>query len=150
MKITIVYASRSGNTRRLAEAVAEALRAVGSVSLMAAESASLEDETDLLIVGGPTEGHGMTPPMKQFLDRLGRLAGVSATAFDTRLKWPMWLSGSAAKQIAKGLEAAGANLVGPPESFFVTNEPKLYEGELERAARWALSLVSADRAAMSV
>lgn len=149
MKIAVVYASRSGNTGRVAEAIADALRPAGSVRLMAAEIANLDGDTDLLIVGGPTEGHSMTPPVRQFVERLGRVPGVSAAAFDTRVSWPTWLSGSAAKQIAKALEEAGANLVAPPESFYVTTEPKLHEGELERAARWALTLVAAERMAMS-
>lgn len=150
MNIAIVYASRSGNTRQVAETIAGALRPVGSVSLMPAETGNLDREADLLILGGPTEGHGMAPSIKQFLDRLESLPDVKAAAFDTRLRWPMWLSGSAAKQIATRLEEAGASLVAPPESFFVTKGPKLYEGELERATGWALRLVGAGRLATPV
>ncbi len=83
----------------------------------------------------------MTPPLRAFLERLGRIDGMRAAAFDTRLDWPLWLSGSAAKQIAAGLVQAGATVVAAPESFIVTREPKLRDGELERAAAWAESLL---------
>ena len=134
----------------MAETVADALHAVGSVSVLAADKANLDHEADLLIIGGPTEGHGMTPAMKQCLARVDHLSGVRAAAFDTRSTWPIWLGGSAAKQIAKRLEELGADLVVPAESFLVTKEPNLCVGELERAARWALSLVPADRVAKSL
>lgn len=142
MEIAVVYGSRSGNTRRIAEAIVEALRPAGRVRLMAAESAVVDAGTDLLVVGGPTEGHGMTPPLTEFLDRLDRLPDLRAAAFDTRLSWPRWLSGSAARQIAAGLKEAGATLIVPPESFLVTTGPELCAGELERAARWGLTLVT--------
>lgn len=140
MKIAIVYGSRSGNTRLIAETIAEALRSRGQVELLAAGDAWSPTGTELLIVGGPTEGHGVTPVVKGFLDRLPRLQGLQVAAFDTRLKWPIWLSGSAADGIAERLQGLGGVLVAAPESFLVTREPKLYAGEVERARAWALAL----------
>lgn len=140
MKIAVVYGSRSGNTKLIAETIAEALGPIGVVETMVAESATLPAGTDLLIVGGPTEGHGMTPVLKSFLERLPRLDGVHVAAFDTKLKWPLFLSGSAARGIAEKLQSLGGTLVTPPESFLVSMEPKLYEGEIERAKAWAAAL----------
>ena len=140
MKTMVVYGSRSGNTKLVAEGIAQAMARFGPVTLQRAEDARYEPDTELLIVGGPTEGHGLTPPLREFLDRVDGLAGVHAAAFDTRLRWPLWLSGSAAKQIAVGLREAGARLVAAPESFLVTMEPKLCPGEIERAERWATAL----------
>ena len=142
MKIAIVYWSRSGNTRLIAEAVADSLRPSGAVDVMQVETADLEPDIDLLIVGAPTEGHGIPAPVRTLLDRLPRLTGMRVAAFDTRLDWPRWLSGSAARGIADRLEKAGGRLVAPPESFIVTREPKLREGEPARARRWARSLVA--------
>jgi len=145
MKVAIVYGSRSGNTQRIAAAISDVFSGNAEVELMEAETARISAGTDLLIVGGPTEGHGLTPSLKAFLNRFGNLAGVQAAAFDTRLKWPLWLSCSAARDISLRLEQAGAKLVAPPESFLVTTEPKLRDGELERASRWAQALAASMR-----
>ena len=144
MNSTVVYASRYGNTRRIAEAVADVLRTRGDVRLLQVEGlAALPGGTDLLVVGGPTEGHGMTPEVGRCLDRLGAagLLGTTAAAFDTRLHWPRWLSGSAAADIARRLRRAGASVLEPEGSFLVTmREPALEPGELERAMEWAQAL----------
>src|SRR5215210_1289560 len=147
MKSIVVYASRSGNTRHVAEAIAGILGTRGTVDLVPAEDApaAFAQETDLIVVGGPTEGHRMTPAIARFLDHLapGEVSGKAAAAFDTRLGWPRVLSGSAAQGIAHRLRAMGATLVLPEESFIVTREPLLEEGELARAEEWAGRLVDA-------
>ena len=141
MKSVVVFGSRSGNTRRVAQAIAGALEEYGPVRLVAAEdaSATVWDHCDLLIVGGQTEGRHATPPVRAFFDRLPShaLRGLDAAAFDTRLDWPRLLSGSAASDIRRRLLAAGANMVAAPESFRVTGKPALRHGELERAPIWA-------------
>jgi flavorubredoxin len=144
VRSVVVYGSRSGNTRRVAEAVAGALQAYGPVRLFAAEdaSATVWDHCELLVVGGPTEGRHATPPVRAFFERLPAeaLHGIAAAAFDTRLDWPRLLSGSAAAVIRRWLDDAGARVVVPPESFKVTQEPRLQAGELERAPIWARGL----------
>jgi flavodoxin I len=100
---------------------------------------------ELLVVGGPTQGHGVDPAEKAFLDQLPAesVRGVPVVAFDTRLRWPELLSGSAAKGIAKRLQPKGARLLLEPESFFVEGKDgPLGEGELERAAAWARQVVA--------
>jgi hypothetical protein len=73
----------------------------------------------------------------------GALIGIKAAAFDTRLRWPKWLSGSAGSGIVKALERAGAGVFAPEVSFYVSgNLPVLEPGELERAAAWAASLAA--------
>ena len=141
MRSVVVYGSRSGNTRAVAQAVAGALEAYGPVRLLAAEdaSATVWEHCDLLIVGGPTEGRHATPPVRAFFERLpaAALHGIDAAAFDTRLDWPRLLSGSAAAVIRGWLLDAGASVVVPPESFKVDQQPRLRYGELERAPIWA-------------
>lgn len=153
MDSVVIFASRHGNTRKVAEAVAGELRSHGTVQLMPAEEApaALPERPDLVVVGGPTEAHRMTGPVALFLNRLesGRLDGVAAAAFDTRVRMPRWVSGSAGAGIARGLKRAGARLMTAEESFFVkgvnpknTDAPVLEAGELERAAAWAASLAA--------
>ncbi len=155
MKTIVIYASRYGNTRKVAEAIAGALQLRGSALVLEADDmpAYLPDGTDLVIVGGPTEQHGMTEAMTRLFSRLGpdALAGIRAAAFDTRLRWPRWLSGSAGAGIARKLREAGASVIAPEESFFIRgalgtggrDTAELESGELERAAAWAVSV--ADR-----
>jgi flavodoxin len=146
MRSIVYYASHSGNTERAAAVIADALRAHGPVELAHVSDGpgAISDEVDLVVVGGPTEGHGMVPEMVEFLDSLPghALAGHHAAAFDTRLNWPSWASGSAAVGIRERLELAGARAPVPIESFIVSMKPEISDRELERAGTWAASLVS--------
>ena len=146
MKSVVYYASHSGNTERAASVIADALRTHGPVELLNVSDGpgAISDEVDLVVVGGPTEGHGMIPEMVEFLDRLPdrALAGRAAAAFDTRLNWPRWASGSAAAGIRQRLETAGARDPVPMESFIVSMKPEISDRELERAGAWAASLAS--------
>jgi flavodoxin len=140
MKTLIVYASRKGNTRRVAEEIGRAMADRGPVDLLeVADAPSRLPASDVVFIGGPTEGHSANPPMVEFLDRLApdSIASRKVAVFDTRLAWPRILSGSAADAIAQRLGAMGAVIVGTPGSFIVTMKPELKTGELERAARWA-------------
>ena len=147
MNSLVIYGSRYGNTRKVAEAIAAELGKHGEVQMVTAEEASttLAEQTDLVVVGGPTEAHRMTEPIAQLFDRIGEgwLAGKAAAAFDTRVRWPLLLSGSAAAGIVRKLERAGAEVVAPAASFFVGGKPTLLEpGELEQAMAWAAALAS--------
>ena len=153
MRILIAYASRKGNTRLVAERIAAALRERAKVELIDVEYAPRElPDGELVFVGGPTEGHGVTKPMIHFFANLGAgaLAGRAAAAFDTRIDWPRLLSGSAAVGIANRLREAGAEVIAPPESFIVNGTPALLPGELERIGPWALSILEKAEAALAV
>ena len=146
MNSLVVYGSRHGNTQKVAEAIAFELGKHGVVQVVSAEEARvLPEQLDLIVVGGPTEAHRVTEPVAQFFDRVakGQLVGKAAAAFDTRLRWPEWLSGSAAAGIAQRLHQSRANLIAPEMSFFVGGKlPVLEPGELERAGAWAASLAA--------
>jgi flavodoxin len=149
----VIYASRYGNTRKIAEAIAAGLRSRGTAQVMSADDAPTTPPagTDLVVIGGPTEQHGLTEAVVRFFDRMepGALGGMAAVAFDTRLRWPRWLSGSAGAGITQRLRRAGARVIAPEESFFIKGtasapgqNPELASGELERAAAWGASLAS--------
>ena len=149
MNSVVIYASHFGNTKHIAEAIANELQLRGPVQLLPAEEtpAVLPPQTDLVLVGSPTEGHRMTAPAAEFFARLTpqALRGVAAAAFDTRLHWPRWLSGSAGAGITEELHRAGARVIAREESFFVggsTNPEQvaLEAGELARAGAWAAGL----------
>ena len=148
MSSYVIYGSRFGNTQKIAEAMADVLRQQGDVLLLPAEEAGaiVPRPGDLLVVGCPTEGHTMTPVVRQYLDAMGAigLRGVTAAAFDTRVGWPRWLSGSAAVAIARRLRRLGAHVIHREGSFLVSRpSPALLPGELDRAGAWAAALAQA-------
>jgi hypothetical protein len=164
MRALVVYESWFGNTRELAEAVAEALSTEGEVTVLSVDDPLPElDEFDLLVVGAPTHVHGLSSGMSRkgaieqrgddgdpgigvrgWIDALPNGAqGPRVAVFDTRVNKPVLLVGSAARGIARRLRQHGYALAGEPESFFVHDAPaSLDEGELERAAEWGRTLTN--------
>lgn len=143
MKSLVVYESDYGNTERLARAIAEALHEQGEarVAPVGGVSGLSAGEIDLLVVGAPTQLHGLTDGMREMLEGLpkGALRGMRALAFDTRYRGPRLVRGSAAKEIAGLLRHLGCRLLASPESFFVKGEEgPLEPGEEYRAKAWAL------------
>jgi flavodoxin len=152
MESLVIYDSKFGNTKKLAEGVADGLRGLGSVRLLGLDKLPPKNlgNVDLLVVGGPTQLRGMSARMRQFVDLLETKSatGMVAATFDTRYRVPAPLSGSAARMIARKLRHAGVRLFARPESFFVRRRvAELEPGEAERAAAWARRL--ADSLALS-
>jgi flavodoxin len=147
VKSLVVYDSQYGNTRLLAEAIAAELESLGPVEIENARNQMITFPPDLalLVVGGPTQIHNVSPPLRGKLDTIAkhRLDGVQAAAFDTRVHGPRLLTGAASSGIAKRLRRKGAKLVVEPESFLVEGtEGPLAEGALERARSWARDVVA--------
>ncbi|HVT75937.1 MAG TPA: flavodoxin domain-containing protein [Acidimicrobiales bacterium] len=167
MRAVVVYESMYGNTRQIAEAIAEGL---GGDATTCAVAFVTDDDlaADFLVVGGPTHAHGMsrasTRKSAEDRVRLGQadahmderadmatgvrewletvdLTGMAAAAFDTRVHAPSFFTGRASRGIARRLRHAGAIVIGDPTSFFVKNE-ELLDGELDRARAFGASLVA--------
>jgi flavodoxin len=142
MHALVIYDSQYGNTERIAQTIAEALRAFGpaeAVHVDPAQPLALE-EADLVVVGSPTQGWRATPAMQAALTKIpeGAISGRAVASFDTRFHKPRWLTGSAAQRLEKQLRGLGAEPIVPAESFFVDgSEGPLEGGEIERAAQWA-------------
>lgn len=159
MNALVLFDSEYGNTEQVARAIAEALPPTISVRLERAGQISKLDTqgVDLIIVGGPTQQHKLSASLKAVLESAPRrsLKGVMAAAFDTRYRMAAWLSGSAAKRIARHLRKLGAKLIVPAESFFMQRDlppegqkrrhelERLESGEVERAAKWAVAIAKA-------
>src|SRR5512132_914760 len=150
MKALVIYESMYGNTAVIAEAVTRALEERGLQATVApVTGTSPGDVVDagLLVVGGPTHAHGMSreatrrtaasdeknvnpdptvsPGLREWIDRLPLGIEKLAAAFDTRFDKPVFLTGSAARGIARRLERRGYRRVRPPESFFVASRNRL-------------------------
>jgi len=172
MRAIVIYESMFGNTRRVAEAVARGLARTAEVRVARADEVRPGDlaAADLVVVGAPTHAWSLprantrrqalatanrddndlilepaadsSPGVREWLLALDRL-GVSGAAFDTRLRAPWFLTGRASKSISRGLRHDGAELISPPESFFVDRQNHLYAGEDERARAWGERLGAA-------
>lgn len=158
MLTVVVYDSSFGNTARIAQAIGRGVAALGEVRVLSAEEVGGHlEQPDLLLVGGPTQRHHMSPGLAIFLEGLplGSLRRVHAASFDTRYRMTAFLTGSAARDAAGRLRRAGCQLIAPPESFFIGRDvpPKgekrrhaledLEAGELERAEEWGQSVATA-------
>jgi len=146
MNSLVVYESKFGNTQKVAKVIAKGLGSHGLARIVSVEDpyALALDAVDLLVIGGPTQAHGMSPAMRVYLEALisRAPAGMRAAIFDTRLKGPGFLWGSAAKAIADQLRKAGFVLGAPAESFLVEGmkEPRLVDGEEQSAQAWAVEI----------
>jgi flavorubredoxin len=152
MESLVVYDSKFGNIKKVAEAIAAGLAGHGPVRLLGLDKLPPQNlgPVDLLFIGGPTQAHAMTARMRQFVDALSArpASGMAVATFDTRLRMPAVISGSAARTIAKKLRSVGLRTFTAPESFFVQGSlPQLEEGETERATNWAKAV--ADRLTLS-
>jgi hypothetical protein len=165
MDAIVVYESVFGNTRAIAEAIAEGL---GSVPVLPVhEAAKRRGTVGLLVVGGPTHMHGLStarsrrlaaegvhedggghvepgateePGLRSWLGDLTPSAAHCVAAFDTRFDKSPWMTGVAARGIARRLRQHGLDVVST-ESFLVENtEGPLLEGELDRAREWGATL----------
>ncbi len=160
MRALVVYESMFGNTEEIARAVMKGLLASVAAELVEVSDAPspLPDDVDLLVVGGPTHGFGMSRPgtrdtsrgqageslvsrgpgIRDWLTRLAPVRrDVASATFDTRFDKPRWLTGSAARGAARLLERRGYRSIVEPTSFFVTAAAgPLADGERVRAAQW--------------
>ncbi|MFI7700586.1 flavodoxin family protein [Nonomuraea sp. NPDC049480] len=165
MHALVVYESMYGNTKEIAEAVAEGLAARMPAEVVEVGSApsAVGEEVRLLVVGGPTHAFSMSRAstrksaaeqaerplvsrgdgVREWLATLRTSsAGLGSAAFDTRIVKPR-MPGSAARAVAKRLRRLGIRAVAPAQSFYVSGtQGPLVEGELERARQWGESLAA--------
>lgn len=171
MRALVIYESMFGNTRDVARAIADGIGAYLPVELLDVADAPtvLPADVALVVVGGPTHAHGMSKPesradsarragdqlvsrgigIREWLEALQPVVTrVGAAAFDTRIKGPGLLWGSAAKPAAKHLESLGFRLLEPAEDFLIGGPTgplfdRLEPGEIDRARAWGAGLAMA-------
>ncbi|MGN0063279.1 MAG: flavodoxin family protein [Nocardioides sp.] len=163
MSVLVVHESMWGNTKAVAEAVAEGLGGATVLDVSQAPS-PLPDQVRLLVVGGPThafsmsrastredalargatpehEGRGIREWLAE-LPRAERVGRVGIATFDTRVAKVRHFPGSAAKAAAKEVKRHHLGTLVASESFFVEDyEGPLLPGELDRARDWGASLI---------
>lgn len=144
MKAIVVYYSRTGNTRKIASAIAEEIEA----KLTRAEDAGDVGTFDLICVGTPVYGGGPAGPIKRYLYNLPELKGKRVVCFCTRAI----MGGRRTIRFMKNaLEAKDAEFIGgfisrASSGILFGFGPKLWarsrpnEKDLERAKEFAKGL----------
>jgi Flavodoxin domain len=168
MNAMVVYESVYGNTRAVAEAIAEGLG--GATVLPVSQAAGRVAQAELLVVGGPTHMHGLAttrsrhmaaaaaqeeaesveldpfataePGLRRWLDELSDGHGARAATFDTRLDRSPWLTGVASRGIAKRLRRRGYEVLGTGSFLVEDSEGPLAPGERDRARAWGAQLLA--------
>ena len=158
----VVYESMFGNTREVAQGVADGLAGRATVEVQEVGRAPVvPPELDLLVVGGPTHAFGLSRPstredaarrsgqavesrdvgLREWLEGPGLHGARGGFAtFDTRVDHPR-VPGSAARKAAKRLRRLGLHEVSGPETFWVHGtEGPLVDGEAVRARAWGQRL----------
>lgn len=139
MRSLVIFDSNFGNTKKIAEVIAETL---GTNAVLVSDvKGDYLSGINLLVVGSPINAWRPTAKIRTFLSALkpAQLKKISVATFDTRVK--MFISGNAAKKIAKALTESGGELITPPLGFYVKdNEGPLLDGEIEKAKSWAAHL----------
>ncbi len=161
MSALVVFESMFGNTRSVAEAVAEGIGE--SLPVEAVEVGSAPPlqglDVELLVAGAPTHAFGLSRPqtradaarraggavissqggLREWLGEADRVP-LPVAGFDTHVKRPR-LPGRAGRVALTQLRGMGAFVLAGSESFFVHGyEGPLYEGELDRARTWGTEL----------
>ena len=89
LKIFVVYESKYGNTKRVAEAIVKGTQRVEGTETLLSEIKGVDLNTitsfDALVIGGPNHMGGPTRGVKKFIDKIGKLslADKRFAVFDT-------------------------------------------------------------------
>lgn len=126
MNTAVRYYSRSGNTKLVADAIAEALD-TGAVSVDRPE-APLNEKTDVLFIGGALYAYGLDRHLREYIagikpENVGRAAVFSTS----------WISKHSIDLIKKALKDKGIRV--EEETFYVKNRAN--EQQLKEAAEFA-------------
>lgn len=161
----VVYESMFGNTERVAEAILRGLRLEGvDTALLDVGSApaTLREDLDLLVVGGPTHAFAMSRAstrqdavvkgapaaraeagLREWLASVQVESGADlrVAAFDTRVTKVRWLPQAAGPSAVRAARHRGLEPITKPVGFLVDDiAGPLVEHELERAVAWGREL----------
>lgn len=135
-KVIVVYESKYGNAKLVAETIVEGMREVEGIEVVVSEVKEVDfsriPDYDVILVGSPNHIGGPTWGIKRFIDKLGKLPleGKMFAVFDTYL-------GKDFEKAVKKMESRisekvpGAKLAAPGLSIRVQGmKGPISEGEL--------------------
>ena len=159
----VVFESMFGNCELIAHAVAEGVGEVMPVDVTDVVAAPVDlDDVTLVLVGGPTHGHGMSRQktrrdarengalhgsigtgLREWLQDLPDESGRWLAAFDTRVSSSRLLPGSASGGVAREGRKHHFHRAARPRSFYLLDlEGPPLDGELDRAREWGRLVAS--------
>lgn len=137
-KAIIIYESKYGNTKLVAETIAEGMRQVAEIETVVSELKNVDQKTfamfDAILIGSPNHVGGATMGIRRFIDKLGKLKleGKYVVAFDTYM-------GNQYEKTMRKMEqqlskkAPGLKLISPGLSIMVKEmKGPISEGELPK------------------
>ena len=162
MSALVVVESMWGNTREVAEAVAQGLGGDVAVVDVGQAPTTVPDDVELLVIGGPTHAFSMsrsgtrqsaadngaqvghdTSGIREWLEAVPPSERLEVATFDTRVTKVKHLPGSAAKAAGKEVRRHHLGRLVATRSFYVEDmKGPLHEGELDRAKAWGSELVA--------
>jgi flavodoxin len=147
-KVIVVYESRYGNTKLVAETIIEGMRQVKGVEAFLSEVKEVDisqvSSYDAILVGSPNHIGGPTRGIKKFIDKLGKLnlSGKLFAVFDTYL-------GKGFEKAVKKMEkrinekAPGLKMIAPGLSIRVQGmKGPIAEGELPKCKEFGKKLAT--------
>jgi hypothetical protein len=156
MRALVIYESMFGNTQRVAEAIGRGLATRVTVDVIEVGRAprDVDDDVDLVVVGGPTHAFGLPsertrrsaaeqapaglvsrgPGVREWVACLASRGGrLAVAAFDTHID-KTWVPGAASRKLDKMMRGMGLFVLEAPTSFYVHDMTgPLVGGEAERA-----------------
>lgn len=147
-KAIIVYESKFGNTRLIAENIAEGMKEVSGTETVLSELKETDlnkiGEFDAILVGSPNHIGNATRGIRKFVEQLGKLGLTNkpAAVFDTYIDKDYE---KAVKKLEKhiGLKAPGLKLVIPGLSIRVDGmKGPITEGEIPKSRGFGIEMAS--------
>ncbi len=148
VKILVVFESRYGNTKHVAESIIEGINEVGGVEVSLKELKKVDFKEipfyDVILIGSPNHVGGPTRGIKGFIDKLGKLPldGKKFAVFDTymgkdfekavkKMERRISEKAPALKRITAGLSIKVQGIKGP-----------IVEGELSKCKEFGRSIAN--------
>ena len=147
-KAIVIYESKYGNTKLVAETIAEGIREISGVEAVLAElkEVDLEKlvECDAILIGSPNHIGSATKGIRKFIDELGKinLEGKPAAVFDTYLAKDFEKT---VKKMEKQIreKVPGLRLVAPGLSIRVEGmKGPVTEGELNKCNEFGVKIAT--------
>ncbi len=147
-KIIVVYESKYGNTKRVAEAIVQGLQRVEGTEPTLSEIKAVDPKAisnyDAVVVGGPNHMGGPTRGVKKFIDNVSKLSleGKRFALFDTYIREDFE---KAAKKMEQRVheKAPAMKMVAPVLSIKVEGmKGPIAEGELPKAEEFGTKIAS--------
>jgi flavodoxin len=165
MKVLVAYVSRTGNTKKVAQAVFEQIK--GKKEIKELEQVSSLDGYDLAFIGCPIEGYGPAKPVAEFLrkhatgrrialfithaapedspDLRGWLNNCRAAAAEAKLVGFFDCQGELSEQIADRMTKSGDEKLVAWAKDRPTTLGQPDATRLERARSWAREVLAKSR-----